>query len=446
MLGVEGFGQYGFAVAVVGFFNVISDFGLSQIQIRETSIHKSNDLPARYISSSLLARTYLGLISFIIIVVIALFSNKPMDVKLFLCFLGISMFVTNLFGSYSAVLIGLERFSTFGIISTVYVFTYSGLAILSLFWGFGLIGIGISQMVVAIGVTLIGAVYISSKIIKAQGRPRLIEGINIFKLAAPLGITAILTNIYHRTDFVLLSYIKGDQEVGYYNAASTLINSLLLFATTFSSTLLPRLSALFAADFEILGKLYRTAFKYLLFVGVGSAIGATILAEPIIKFLFGDKYLPAAPALAILIWASALMFVNSLQGSLLVASNMKKQLVQMTGAAAIVNIILNIIFIPAYGIKGAASAVVISELIAGGWSYILLKRHNPTTHILFLILKAMAASAVMALVVLGFPSFQILIRISLGIVAYGASLIAIKGFSGADMKVVRDILGIKATS
>jgi O-antigen/teichoic acid export membrane protein len=231
----------------------------------------------------LTARTILGLVSLIVVLAIAALSHKPSDVKLLLCFLGVSMFATNLFGSYTSVLVGLERFSAFGVISIIYVFSYSTLAILALLSGFGLVGIGISQMIVAIGVTLAGAIYISTKILKAQGRPNLSEGIGIFRMAAPLGLTAILTTIYHKTDFVLLSYIKGDQDVGYYNAAYTLVNSLLLFAATFSSTLLPRLSALFTADFEVLGKLYRTAFKYLFFVGVGMAFGATLLAKPIIS-------------------------------------------------------------------------------------------------------------------------------------------------------------------
>jgi O-antigen/teichoic acid export membrane protein len=440
---VEGFGQYGFAVALIGFFSVISDFGLFQIQIRETSIHSEGNLPGQYITSSLIAKTILGFISLIIVLVIAIFSHKPTDVKLLLCFLGVSMFITNLFGSYTAVLVGQERFLVFGVISAIYVFAYSSLAIFALLDGFGLVGIGISQMIVAVAVAITGTIFISIKILKAQGKPDLARGFDFFKMAAPLGLTAILVTIYHRTDFILLSYIKGDQEVGYYNAAYTLVNSLLLFATTFTSTLLPRLSALFAADFEVLGKLYRTAFKYLLFVGVGSAVGAMILAGPILNFVFGGKFLPGAAALSILVWASALMFVNSLQGSLLVASNMKNQLVHLTAAAAVANVALNIILIPAYGIKGAAIAVVVSEFIAGSWSYILLRKHNPPLFLSALLSKSLVASTVMAAAVIFLPISQVLLRVLIGIGIYAVGLIAVKGFDSRDLKIIRDVIGLK---
>ncbi len=376
----------------------------------------------------------------------ALLSNKPYDVKLLLCFLAVSMFVTNLFGSFTAVLVAQERFAAFGILSALYVFGYSVLAIMALLAGFGLVGIGVSQMIVAVAVAVIGTLYVSSRILKPRGRPRFSGGFDFFKLAAPLGLTALLTSMYHKTDFVLLSYIKGDQEVGYYNAANTLINSLLLFATTFTSTLLPRLSALFAADFAVLGKLYRTAFKYLLFAGIGCAVGATILAVPILNLLFGDKFQAGAGALTILIWAACLMFVNSLQGSLLVASNLKNQLVYMTATAAVANIILNVILIPVYSIKGAATAVVVSEAIAGCWSYILLRKHNPLIYLSTLLSKAAVAAAVMALAVIFVPLGHVLLRVGLGIVIYAIALVVVRGFDSRDLKIVRDVLGVKSGS
>jgi len=76
--------------------------------------------------------------------------------------------------------------------------------------------------------------------------------------------------------------------------------------------------------------MYRTVFKYLLFVGTGCAFGALVLARPVFELVFGPEYLPGAAALKILIWASALIFVNSLQGILLIASDMKRELLYLT--------------------------------------------------------------------------------------------------------------------
>ena len=72
----------------------------------------------------------------------------------------------------------------FGVLSALYVFGYSVLAIMALLAGFGLVGIGVSQMIVAIAIAVIGTIYVSSRILKLQGKPRLSGGFDFFK---PLG-------------------------------------------------------------------------------------------------------------------------------------------------------------------------------------------------------------------------------------------------------------------
>jgi O-antigen/teichoic acid export membrane protein len=442
---VEGFGQYGFTLAIIGFFTVISEFGLNPVQIRETSINRDSDLPRRYISLTLLARTILGCISLAIIVAVAIFANKPDDVRLLLILLGAGMFVTNLFGSYSAVLMGLEKLESFAVFSALYSLGFTVLAIAALKLGFGLVGIGVSQLSVGLIITVAGVLYVTHKVMKPLGGIDFPKGIEIFKMAAPLGLTAVLTAIYYRANFIILSYMRGDMEVGYLNAAYTISNTLLLFATTFSGSLLPRLSSLFVNDYETLGKIYRTAFKYLVFVGIGSAFGAVALAKPVIEFLFGEQFMPGATALSILIWGSALMFANSLQGNMLVASNKKRELVHMTGVAAAANIALNFLLIPPYGIGGAALAMVVSEAITGIWSFVLLRRHNPPSTLLAIIVKSVLASLLMILAIISIPMFHVAYRVIIGIAAYAVGLVVFRGFDAADIKIIRNLAGVGAS-
>lgn len=443
MLGVEGFGQYGFALAVVGFFTVISEFGLNPIQIRQTSINRSSDAVGRDMVATLVARTVLGAFSLVLIIAIALIANKPSDVKALIALLGLGMFVTNLFGSYSAVLMGLERFTAFGVFSALYSFGFTVLAVTAVKLGFGLPGIGVSQLAVGLAVTAIGIIFVSRRVMRPRGGIDLSASRRVMKLAAPLGLTSLLTAVYYRADFVLLSYFKGDIVVGYYNAAYTIVNTLLLFAATFSGSLLPRLSSLFINDFEVLGRLYRIAFKYLLYVGVGVALGATILAGPLMGLLFGDEYLPGAVALSILIWASALMFVNSLQGTLLVASDMKRQLVYLTGAAAAANLVVNFSTIPVIGVQGAAAAKVASELVAGIWAFILCRKHNPTGEAAANFGKALAAGLLMTVALVLTSQMHVLVRVVIGAAVYAIGLVLVRGLDTGDLRMVGNILGIR---
>jgi O-antigen/teichoic acid export membrane protein len=392
-------------------------------------------------TSTLVARAILGAISVAIIFAIALFSQKPVEVKTLLILLGMVMFVTNLFGSFSAVLMGLERFTSYGLFSALYSFGVAALGITALHLGFGLVGIGTSQLIVGLIVAIMGILYVSRGVLSPCGGIDLRRSLAIVKKASPLGVTGLLTMVYYRADFIILSYTMGDTVVGYYNAASTVVNSLLLFAATFSNSLLPRLSSLFADNFEVLGRIYRVAFKYLLFVGIGVAFGATALAGPIIEFLFGTEYLSGATALSILIWASALMFVNSLQGTLLVASDMKRHLVYLTGAAAAVNLALNFALIPPLGIRGAAIAKVASELVAGAWAFVLNRKHNAAGDLATNLTKAVAAGAVMAAALVLFPQAHVLIRVLIGALVYTVCLVILRGLDAHDFRIVGIVLG-----
>lgn len=427
----------------MGFCTVLSDFGLNQVQIRETSIKKDNDSPGYHIVSSLMARIMLGFIAFAVIAAFAFFSGKPADLKILLILFGGGVFFFNLMGSFSSVLVGFERFFSYGIISIIHHLGYISLATAGLFLGFGLVGIGVGQFSSALIILIIASYFVSTKVIKPRGKLNVEQAFRIFKKAVPLGITAVLVNIYYKADFVMLSFMKGDEQVGFYNSAYMIVNTLLLLITTFTATLLPRLSFLFAADFEALGKLYRTVFKYLLFTGLGCAFGAVALAGPIFLFLFDEAYLPGAAALSILIWASALMFVNAFQGTALIALDMKRQLAYMAGTAALVNIILNILLIPKFGFRGAAVATVISEVIAGVWSFVLLTKLNPWRTILPLFMKSLAAALVMSVVLHYIPGIHVLLRIAIGFFAYALMLITVRGFDSNDWQLIKSVLKLK---
>jgi O-antigen/teichoic acid export membrane protein len=395
-------------------------------------------------AASLTARTALGILSMASIVVIALLSHKHIEVKLLMILLGLAMLITNMLGSFTSVLVGLERFKAYGLISATYSFTYSALAIAALYLGFGLVGIGVSQLIVAAAITLLGIFFVSMKVMKPAGGLSIAGGIGLLKMSAPLGLAGILVILYYRIGFVLLSFIKGDIELGYYNSAFTIVNGLLLFAGTFSGTLLPRLSSLYAEDEENLGKLFRTAFKYLFILGIGFAFGAAVLAGPIFDLLFGPEYHPGASSLAILGWATVLMFINSLHNNTLVALNMKKKLLLINGVVAAANILLNIALIPRFGFRGAAGAVLGSELILSIWTYSILRVHNPGSNLIPLAIKTLAAALAMTFVV-NLIHAHVVIRVALGIAVYALALVAVKGLDRSDLQIASRIIKRSAT-
>jgi O-antigen/teichoic acid export membrane protein len=95
------------------------------------------------------------------------------------------------------------------------------------------------------------------------------------------------------------------------------------------------------------------------------AIPMTFLSSAVIVLLFGADYYLAGAVLAVHIWAAVFVFLGVASEKWFIIENRQILSLQRTGAGAFVNIGLNLILIPAFGLLGAAWATVISQATAG---------------------------------------------------------------------------------
>ncbi|MCP4582419.1 MAG: flippase [candidate division Zixibacteria bacterium] len=440
VLGVEIFGQYGFAVALITFFSVISSAGLDTYQTRQTAFMIGNQSIDSLMTNSFLARLMVSIMSVLIIYLISIFINKPLSFKVFLMLSSLAMAVNFLMGNFSSALLGHERFKLYGVLAMGSQTLGTILGLLALYIGLGLIGIGIAHFTSAVVATIVIGLIVSRRVCRFRFGGSLAGAAEILKKAAPLAVAAILTTIYYKADFVMLSFIKGDTAVGYYNSAYALVNGLLLVSTSFSATILPRMSGYFRSDEAKLNQLYSNSFKYMLFIGLAAAFGATFLAKPLFILVYPESYMPGVDALKILIWALALMFVNMIQSAHLIARDLSKQLMIITGIGAIINIILNFILIPRFSFSGAAVATVVSEVLAGIGFFLLLRRHLPLSQLLSWLGRLIPAIAAMSLFLIFTPALNVILRIIGGAVIFAVILTLSKGLTRQDLDYLINLL------
>lgn len=112
--------------------------------------------------------------------------------------------------------------------------------------------------------------------------------------------------------------------------------------------------------YQRLQKLY----DLLVWLSVAIALPITFLATWVIRVLYGDAFLSAAGVLSIHIWAGVFLGLGVASGRWFLCENMQKEAFYRTFLGGICNVVLNIIMIPKYGIKGAAIATLISQSIA----------------------------------------------------------------------------------
>ena len=82
-----------------------------------------------------------------------------------------------------------------------------------------------------------------------------------------------------------------------------------------------------------------------------------------IPFIFGSEYQDSILILNILAVSSPIIFVAFSTGATLVTQEHMKLKVKLMGTVALINLVLNFILIPKYGVVGAALSTVVSNLI-----------------------------------------------------------------------------------
>jgi len=104
-------------------------------------------------------------------------------------------------------------------------------------------------------------------------------------------------------------------------------------------------------------------YDLLTWLAIGIAIPVTIFSNQIIQLLFGNEFSSASPILTIYIWAGVAVFLGVASSQYLINENLTKLSFSRNLVGMILNVGLNLILIPKYGIIGSAVATLISYSI-----------------------------------------------------------------------------------
>lgn len=182
----------------------------------------------------------------------------------------------------------------------------------------------------------------------------------LLKEAIPIAIASVFTIIYFRIDVLMLSFLRGDTEVGLYSAAYRLTEALVFLPTVITTSTFPLMSKYYKDSFDSFSFVYARTFKYLFATGLLIAVLVTFASDKIISIVYGPEYQSSAIALQILIWTTAIMFIITLISTTCISSGNQQIVSKRALLAALLNIILNLILIPWIGYTGAAIATVLS--------------------------------------------------------------------------------------
>ena len=185
--------------------------------------------------------------------------------------------------------------------------------------------------------------------------------------AIPLFLIAGIQIINNRADILMLGAMMSSYEVGIYDVAMRGAELIIFFVVVFNISIASTFSKLYTeGNFEKLSKVITNATRIIFLLTMPVALVLFIFGDNLIGFVFGKEYLSGLFALYILMAGHLFNVMTGPSDLLLIMSGYQKVTAICMAFAAIVNVALNYILIPLYGVEGACIANLVSNVIWNG--------------------------------------------------------------------------------
>ncbi|MFA6132091.1 MAG: flippase [Patescibacteria group bacterium] len=255
-----------------------------------------------------------------------------------------------------------------------------------------------------------------------------------FTRSAPIAISTIFNLIYLRGDVLILAWVRPD-DVGQYGTAYKVVDVMTAFPTMFMGLLLPQLAIAWSEkNKEVFKNILQKAFNIFSIVVIPLFFGAQIVAVPLTELIAGERYATAGLVLQVLVFAIICVFISTLYGHTIVALHKQKFMTWGYALTAVIAIIGYVVFIPRYGMWGAAWVTCFSEFLIAALTFIVVSRVSRTLPNLLIAAKATLAGLIMYLILLVLPTWPVIITICFGAAIYSIVLVAIGGINMKDIK------------
>ena len=360
-LGPKEFGLYSYALSFFWLFGSLSTLGLEAITTKE--IVKYPDKKDE-INGTVFFLRIAGSISAIIIIAVVLFlaGEETYSAVLILILSGSFLFQSFSVIEYYFRGIVKAKYNAYALSASVIL--SSALKVLFILIKAPLIyfvyAVVFEYVALAVGLVL---VYRHFKLSIFNWRYSKHIASSLLKDSWPLMLSGLVVMVYMRVDQIMIKNMIDEEAVGYYSAAVRLCEAWYFIPVTLCNSIFPAIVNAKNVSTKFYNNRMQKLYDLLTWLAIGIAVPVTIFSNQIIQILFGNEFSSAAPVLTIYIWAGVAVFLGVASSQYLINENLTKLSFFRTLIGMILNVVLNIILIPLYGIIGSAIATLISYTI-----------------------------------------------------------------------------------
>jgi O-antigen/teichoic acid export membrane protein len=446
ILGPEAAGKYYFAIVLVGWYEILSNFGLNVWLTREGA--KRRDQVNRYFVNSsalrlVLLAAWLPLLLCVTGLWMGLFRLSG-DTAVAILLLALAQVPASLSTGVTALFYVYEKAEIPAALTVVTVLLKVSLGVPVLLMGGGSVGLAASSVVVN-GITL---ALLSGIAFRTFFRPRWEDDPalrrEMVRESAPLMLNHLLATMFFKIDVPILQALKGDVQVGWYSTAYKWLDALNIIPAYTTFAVFPVISRQAAGSTEAMRRSVILTLKGLAAVAVFTAVLFTFLAEPFSYLLGGAQYLPhAAIALRIMIWSIPIGWMNSLVNYVLVALGRQRYQTKAFLIALGFNALSNLLAIPLFGYVAAAVITILSEIVEGLAFYYDLRRRIGPLPWGEILGRPLLAGAVMGGLMAALWGATPVLALPLGTLGYGLAWWGLQPFTPEESARIREMFPLR---
>ena len=179
-----------------------------------------------------------------------------------------------------------------------------------------------------------------------------------------LFLSGAIAMLYIRIDLLMIKPFLGDEPLGCYSAAVKFSELWNFIPLIFCLTVFPAIINAKKQSQSNYQKRLKLLYVIINVINLGVCFVLTFAIPLVMPLLFGDKYLGAVVVTQILVWKLILMGINGVFSRWLIVEDLQKYSVVFGGVGCALNVVLNLILIPKYGLYGVCVATLTANFIS----------------------------------------------------------------------------------
>lgn len=368
------YGKISFANSLVGYFSLIAAMGISNYAIREGAKIRDDKQKLEVFSNQIFTiNLYTTISAYFLLFIVYIFWNKLHSYTELLLIQATLIFLTTIgvewiYGIYEDYAYITYRSVIVQIVSLILIFLFVKTREDYLRYAFVLL--------LSSGGGFVFNFFHSRKYTNLK----VVRNVNFRKHFLPMLIlfsSSIMISIYVNSDITILGILKSAREVGIYTVSVKIYTIAKQILNSIVVVMLPRLSYLLGKNqVEKYQKSVNEIFQFLLIIILPIIVGLICESRNVIMLIAGNSYLAGVVSLQILSLTIGSAVIGSYFTTVVLLPNGKEKIILMiTILSSLLNLILNLILIPFWGINGSAFTTFLAESLVAILSLIYSNRY-----------------------------------------------------------------------